>query len=385
MGALHTARVAARRLAAVRREGRAPAVDVASFLGAWRDGLARLPAGVVRRHALLRVPVDRPPWTDSGLDLASGECVTIFGAGRVYLSRALDVWTRPQLQLWARVGDAGPIFNGAHDSHSFTAERAGRLWLGTSFPGQWGDPSGRVSTDLRAYRRVDGELAAAVVVWDAATVEAGLDALAAAGDVLGLGAAEREQRRRAVSPPEGWRSLWLLGRSPIFRAEQADGRPAIACRTEGDVGILQKEVPLPFEPGTRLRWRWRFDALPSELPEDTRLSHDYLSLAVEFSDGRDITYTWSRELPPETSYWCPLPTWRDREHHVVIRSGLAGLGRWHDEERDLHADHARWMGPPPARIVRVWLIAVSTFQRGHGSAAFDGIELRDGERVERLV
>jgi hypothetical protein len=35
--------------------------------------------------------------------------------------------------------------------------------------------------------------------------------------------------------------------------------------------------------------------------------------------------------------------------------------------------------------VRVWLIAVSTFQRGHGSAAFDGIELRDGERVERLV
>jgi hypothetical protein len=386
MGALHTLRTAARRRLQLRREGaRAAGTDPAAFLAAWRERLARLPPGLVKRHALVAVPVDRPPWTDTGLELAPGECATIFGAGRAVLSRALDLWTRPQFQLWARVGEAGPIFNGTRDSHSFVAERRGRLWLGSHVPGQWGDPSGRVSTDLRAYRRVRGGLAAAVLVWDAPSIEAGLEALVAAGDVAGLASAELEHRRSEAGPPEGWRYLWLLGRSEIFRAEACDGRSAVACRTEGDVGILQKEVPLPFEPGTRLRWSWRVDALPSELPEDTELSHDYLSLAVELGDGRDVTYTWSRELAPETSYWCPLPTWRDREHHVVVRSGLAGLGRWHAEERDLYADCARLLGPPPARIVRVWLIAVSLFQRRRGQCWYADVELVQGDRVTRVI
>jgi hypothetical protein len=231
-----------------------------------------------------------------------------------------------------------------------------------------------VSTDLGAYRGTPGELVAAVVVWSGETAD-GLAALASGGDVAGQVAAARVHLHEDASPPAGWRYLWLLGRSGIFRPIERDGRPAIACRTCGDVGILQKEVSLAFEPGTRLRWAWRVDALPSELPEDSALSHDYLSLAVEFSDGRDITYTWSRSLAVGTSYWCPLPTWKDREHHVVVRSGTEGLGAWHSEERDLYADVAAHMGPPPARIVRVWLIAVSLFQRREGRCAYADIEL----------
>jgi len=396
MGALHNLAVAARRLASVRRAARRAAVrtsapaDAAAwepeaFLAAWSALLAKLPPGAVRRHALVSVPVDRPPWTDTGLALAAGERVTLFGAGRAWLSRPLDLWVGPQFQLWARVGESGPIFNGPRAHHSFVSDRAGRLYLGSYFPGQWGDPSGRVATDLRAYRRIRGGLAAAALVWGDAGPEAGLDAVAAAGDVGGLAAAERARLAAPVEPPEGWRPLWLLGRSEIFRAEPCDGRRAVACRVRGDVGILQKEAALALEPGTRLRWSWRVDALPSELPEDTALSHDYVSIAVEFEDGRDVTYTWSRRLPAGRSYWCPLPTWTDREHHVVVRSGTEGLGRWHDEERDLYADHAARMGPPPARIVRVWLIAVGLFQRRPADAWFADAFLVQGERAVRVI
>src|SRR5690606_9054457 len=118
MEPLHTLVVAARRYASVRRAPRAPAGDdpallePPAFLAAWSALLERLPAGVVRRAALVRVPVNRPPWHDAGLELAPGDCVTIFGAGRVFLSRRLDVWVGPQFQLWARVGGTGPIFNG---------------------------------------------------------------------------------------------------------------------------------------------------------------------------------------------------------------------------------------------------------------------------------
>ena len=393
MEPFHTLSVATRRLLQVRRAGPHetarsddPALlDPVAFLAAWSALLAKLPPGVVRRHALVPVPVDRPPWTDTDLELAPGERVTIFGAGRAFLSRRLDVWVGPQFQLWARVGDAGRIFNGPREHHSFVSEQAGRLYLGSYFPGLWGDPSGRVATNLRAYRAIEGGLAAAVLVWGDAGTEAGLDAVVAAGDVAGLAAAERARLAAPVEPPEGWRPLWLLGRSEIFRVEERDGRRTIACHVQRNVGILQKEVSLAFEPGTRLRWSWRVDALPSALAEDTMLSHDYVSIAVEFSDGRDITYTWSRRLPVGHSYWCPLTAWRDREHHVVVRSGADGLGRWHAEERDLHADHAARMGPPPARIVRVWLIAVGLFQRLEARCWYADVELVQGERATRVL
>ena len=106
------------------------------------------------------------------------------------------------------------------------------------------------------------------------------------------------------------------------------------------------------------------------------LSHDYMSIAVEFNDGRDITYYWSSELAEETGYWCPLPTWKDREFHVVVRSGSEGLGRFLDEERHLYADYQRYVGRPPGRIERVWLIANYTFQRGVGRCAYRDIEIR---------
>jgi hypothetical protein len=103
--------------------------------------------------------------------------------------------------------------------------------------------------------------------------------------------------------------------------------------------------------------------------------HDYPSLAVEFDNGRDITYYWSSALPVGTGYDCPLPNWRGREFHVVIRSGSAGLGTWQAERRDLYHDYRYYMARPPARVVRVWLIANSLFQRGEGSCEYADIRL----------
>ena len=131
--------------------------------------------------------------------------------------------------------------------------------------------------------------------------------------------------------------------------------------------------------------RWRIEELPSEIAEDARFTHDYLSIAVEFSNGRDLTYTWSCELPAETGYWCPLPTWRDREFHVAIRSGRSGLGVWQREERDLHADYRRFIGAPPPRIARVWLIANSMFQRRVGRCCYADIALEHADGETRVL
>lgn len=329
------------------------------------------------------------PWRDTAVDLAAGEEVTVISRGRVTLSEALGVWIGPQFQIWMRIGEDGEAFNGVADSHTFVADRRGRFYVAGYFPGQWGDRSGRVSTPLADYARGHGGFTVLVLRWRGRAAADGLARLAAApGASVALRAvAERELERLSVgtkNPPRAWNYLWFLGRSEIFAPSHGHGRAAISCHTSANVGILQRPAPMPLREGTRLRWSWNIDALPSALPEDTPFTHDYLSIAVEFENGRDITYTWSCELEEGRGYWCPLPTWKDREFHVVVRSGPRDLGRWVEEERDLVADYRRFIGPEPRRVVRVWLIAVSLFQRGEGRALYRDIELDNGLEVLRL-
>jgi len=121
------------------------------------------------------------------------------------------------------------------------------------------------------------------------------------------------------------------------------------------------------------------------LREDTAPSHDYLSIAVEFDNGRDITYYWSRSLPVGMGYDCPLPDWKDREYHIVIRTGEKGLGEWHDERRNLFDDYKHYLGDPPGKIVRVWLIANSIFQRNPGICDYSDISLHGPEGETRVL
>jgi DUF3047 family protein len=364
-----------------------PAVTPDAFRSALSRMVAGAPPSILREHRFLEVPADRPPWLDTGLDLVEGEQLTWFAHGRTYLSRALDIWAGPHFQLWARVGEDGTIFRGVRDTHSFATPRPGRLFLASYFPGEWADATGRLATDPAQYRKVSGNMVVLVLRWAPGVSPAeGLAALAREGDALGLAAGELDRLRAPVVPPEGWQHLWFLGPSEIFSAaSDADGRPCIHCETQEDVAILQREARLPLTAATRLRWRWKVDELPAELPEDVLPTHDYMSIAVEFENGQDLTYYWSASLPAGTIYRCPLPTWTARETHWVLRSGAGGLGAWQDEERAVLDDYrAAIGGPAPAAIVRVWLIALSVFQRRRGRSDWADITLGDGGRTVRL-
>ncbi|MBV8181249.1 MAG: DUF3047 domain-containing protein, partial [Mycobacterium sp.] len=187
----------------------------------------------------------------------------------------------------------------------------------------------------------------------------------------------------AKSAPDGWRYAWILGDAEIWSDVNAPEN-AIDCHCVGDVGVVQREVDVPLTPTTRLRWRWRVDRLPSELAEDCALTHDYMSIAVEFENGQDLTYHWSAKLPEGYAYRCPLPYWKHLETHVALRSGGERLGQWLAEDRPVQEDYRGAVGKPPARIVRVWLIAVCAFQRGVGASQFADIELVGDDATVRL-
>jgi hypothetical protein len=228
---------------------------------------------------------------------------------------------------------------------------------------------------------MEGGLCVVMIRWAASPLD-GLQRLASLGDVGSLLSSEIDRLVHPVSAPEGWDYLWYLGPAEIYAAgPPAPQRASIQCYTHRDVGILHTDVSVSLTPDTRLRWAWKVDSLPSQEREDQVLTHDYLSIAVEFDNGQDLTYFWSAALPPETAFRCPLATWQGRETHVVVRSGHDGLGRWWQEDRPLYTDYQRWVGPPPARIVRVWLIANSIFRRLEGQCEYGAIELQAGETI----
>jgi hypothetical protein len=370
-----TVRTALHRLLGVAPPGRAEPLSPERFRAGIEAALAAAPAGAVAQCEILRLPANCPPWRDTGIVLEEGDAVTWFANGRVVMSAVLDIYVEPHFQLWARVG-GGEVFRSTRDTYTFRAERAGRLELASYFPGQWATRDGTLATPESAYRSVSGGMDVAVVRWSS-DVQLAMATLAemAREDPTGPAARELERASSVEPAPPGWSYLWFLGPGEIFeRADSGDG-VCMRCDTHCDVGILRREVDFPLESDTTLRWSWNVEALPSALAEDTLPTHDYLSIAVEYDNGIDVTYYWSAELPCELGYWCPLPTWKDREFHVVVRSGPSQLGHWLSEERNLYEDYRRYVGAPPARVRRVWFIANSLFQRRRGVCAYRAISI----------
>ena len=357
-----------------------PGTGKEAITTAWEAAIAQAGEALLR-HAIVEVPGDSPDWFDAGLDVRAGETVTLLTSGAFGLGGAPEVSFAAELFLWRRIGAHGAIAKFPAATDTFKAAESGRLYFVANYPGAWLDKTGGLSPDW-PRNAATGAITVAVLVWKEPA--AASLALFAAKDGSGVAA---EARARALDPiraPRGWGPLWRIGETQIFRKPfVASEGPSILCRCRGDAGILKYPVDVPLDSTPRLSWRWRVIALPSEVAENSAQTHDYLSIAVEFENGQDLTYFWSAALPVGVSFRCPLPWWDKHETHQVVRSGEAELGRWRDEEQPVLTDYEKAIdGGPPKRIVGVWLLGVAAFQRRLGEAEFSRIELASaGQRV----
>jgi hypothetical protein len=343
--------------------------------------VAATEASAVAEHRFLELPASEPPWVDTGLTVATGDLITVVRHGRASFA-GTELWFDAGFNVWARVDGAGPLERGSRATHTFRAPRDGGVELGNGQPTEWSDHDGSYDDDPLVYSLMEGGADVLLIRWTRdAEPAAALRAMTARGsDRWGYLAGEADRLEHGLSaPPTGWEHLWFLGPSEVF-TKSGD---VLHCRTRsGDAAIVCHPADVVLTEQTMLEWSWRIGALPSRLPEHELQSHDYLSLAVEFDDGQDLTYHWSAALPSGTSYRCPLPHWTARETHLVLGTGLNDIGQWRHESRRLLADQQSAIGgAAPARVTRVWLIAVSLMQRLEGSCDFHNITLRDEVRT----
>lgn len=319
-------------------------------------------------------------WTDTDITVAAGEEVTLLAQGVFWMSKPLDIRLPPSAALWARIGD-GKVFKVTSNAATVVAKESGRLSLIAAGPGVWENQQGEfLGGEVPVGPK--GELDVAVLKFEGKAASALQSLAAKAEKPLADLLKEGENRiTNAVSPPEGWQYLWRLGEGEVYKpANERDGS-CISCTTHEDVGILQIPAERPLTDTLTLNWDWIAHQLPSTLPEDIEPTHDYLSIAVEFDNGLDLTYMWSAALPEDTIFQCPLAWWDERETHWVIRT-KKDIGKWLSEERSIRLDYERAIGGDvPAKVVQVWLIANSLFQRGTGKCDYRAIRLVDGDDV----
>ncbi|WP_420428181.1 DUF3047 domain-containing protein [Algiphilus sp.] len=367
---------------AQRLRGRVP--PLAEHAPATEAVDARLRAALGERQAtndstVLWVPAKGLRWQTTALELRRGDTVTLIADGAVHMLRALRVSLGPHACCWYRIGD-GTIQRAPAAAHTFTADTDGPLRLAAAPPGAFADRAGHIEPSP-LNRFTTGGLTVAAIRWREDPEQ---QLRAACESDPALFEAARQRLQSPARTPDGWHYLWRLGDGELYASRSHDdGACEICCHTRGDVGILQYPVDQPLSPSTRLQWSWRADQLPSQVDEHIDLTHDYLSIAVEFDNGLDLTYMWSASLPHDTVFQCPLPWWKERETHWVIRrAGDDPLQRWLDESRNLVDDYEVAIGGPrPERVVGIWLIANSLFQRGEGACTYRAIRLTEGDRT----
>lgn len=194
----------------------------------------------------------------------------------------------------------------------------------------------------------------------------------------------RERIRMFDDFAPGWRELWreqnLFARPTRYEVALVAGRPVLHAISRSANAGLVREVPRIAPAEARLQWRWKVRAsLAGNARERERAGDDYAArVFVIFETSlnplrtRAINYVWAATEKPGAIFGSP---YTKNVAIVVLRSGDAEAGRWHDEQRDVRADYVAFFGEPPRRISAVAVSADTDNTQSEADAWFSDLVL----------
>jgi hypothetical protein len=331
----------------------------------------------------LKITSLKEGWKTLGLRVKKGAEVTISAKADLKESSPLPLEARHS--IWVRVGKKGKMFQLASNDHTFTSQERGEIFVAVNLDSKslWKDEYGNWTDAFELIPDTPIDVLVTGIVWPNGA-NAGLGKMKISSDSNLAGIATRAisgiENKRSL--PEGFKPLWYLGQSNIFEAYNDAGRKGVRVSTNDDYGIIKKPLDIPLNEETRINFNWCYKKLPATMSEIEVAGHDYISIAVEFDNGSDITWMWSREIIPETSFHCPLNGWQDVETHIVLQSGYSELGKWFSHERQVKKDYESAVGGEvPSRIVGVWIIGNAVFGRQEAEAIFTNIQIVNKSEV----
>ncbi len=204
----------------------------------------------------------------------------------------------------------------------------------------------------------------------------------------------------------------LLGRTPGWRHQrfgsarptrygvgEREGRPAVHALSRAGNSTLRLPLGEPVDPLLRLDFSWLVPRLNGKAdlrdadvddavvrviltfdgdraafrPRDHWLSEMVRLVTGEPMPHATLIYVWDHRYPVGTVI--PNPH-TDRIRMLVVQSGEAGVGRWHDMARDVAADYQAAFGEAPGRLTGLGLMSDSNNTGESVEAWFGPVVLR---------
>lgn len=316
---------------------------------------AALEQGGVTNSTSVSLTSAQEQWIPTGLQVHAGATITVFGFGELVLD---SLRLEPRNVAWVRVGEDGDLMKLNSNQFTVEPEQSGELYLTIPPLGlYWDSPAGKFPEDMSGWSSYPIDMDFIVVQWPGETRETLQRLTKADDDAFGLALHTIDNPKML---PDGFSYLWFLGQSDVFSRFDDGVRSGVHGNADNNWGIIKKELDLPLTADAEIGFDWLYSTLPAPGPETEGQYHDYLSIAVEFENGQDITWFWSRYLEIGQGFRCPLSWWDERETHVVLQTGTEGLGKWYSHKRNILADYIEHVGGEiPERIVGIWFIATS--------------------------
>ena len=268
---------------------------------------------VVTASSELRMDNAMAGWLDSGLTVSTGDSVALFAKGAL---AAEGLIFEPRHMMWYRIGENGSAVQFRADQEVFTATDDGRLYLSLRPLGvYWTDRRGSYPPGFTELPAVPADISVDSLILDGPIDEA-LSQLAAQGSEAAGAALVAQENFKTL--PQGFDHLWYVTRANVWSDGTAEGKPGIAASTSDDASIVKMPLDIALDENTLFEFSWRYDTIPALGPETEARFHDYLSIALEFDNGQDLTWLWSKELPVGTHFECPLPGWGGKEYHCCL-------------------------------------------------------------------
>ena len=306
-------------------------------------------------------------WKQTGIFLTTNDMVDVSAIGSW---DADGLILAPRHVIWYRIGGDGAAENIPSDDFQLRSAGTGELELAIRPPGfYWFDDAGTFPGEMLASPPMP-------VGFDVTlTTQASLETDATDNDPEFR---EKQQHQHIDVPPKDFDYLRILGQPNVWSAQTIEGHYVVTGDPKNDSGIIKLAVDIELTDTTLFAFDWNYVNLPAAGPETLIPGHDYLSVALEFDNGQDLTWMWSKYLPKGTHFRCPLPWWDERETHYVLESGQENLGMWQSHKRNVLADYSESIsGEAPKRIVGVWFIANNIFAKQPALARFKELSISD--------
>lgn len=162
----------------------------------------------------------------------------------------------------------------------------------------------------------------------------------------------------------------------IYKVAEENGNHFLHARAVGQ--SVQVGLARPFESSHYpfLSWRWRVEQLPAGADERAKHANDSAAGVYVLFDShvlpRAIKYVWSSSLPVGTRLQSPAYWWGKT---VVLRSGPAEDGTWHQETVNIYEDYKKLFGREPGKVEGIGVLTDSDNTQTRAEADYDDFVL----------